>query len=663
MNMPVSLLAAPVLPEPALMAAMAAEPDAESAALALLEGQADWTMGLSLVGERRWPEAARAFGRATRAAPQDALYWVNLANAQRRLGKPQRAVAAARRCLQIDPQEPLALRILGDCLTSLNRPAEAIEAFATLEAAGHEEPDAMLQHAGALQSLHRYGDSARLLLRLLPLKPDLVAAHALLAGACRDQGLKQEAAECLKTVLALEPDNLEALSRLSFEKRHVFDWSDLEKDIERIRRVLLVASPDRPRLMAAFAMLSLPLPPELQLAAARSEALAFTRGITRLPPVSPASRAGRKTRLGWVSFDYRNHPVSQLLVEVLAGIDRERFDVVLYSIGPTDGSPLRARMEALADDFVDLQGLSDPQAAARVRADGIDVLVDLMGHTRGHRMAIFAHRPAPVQVAYLGYPASTGSACLDYLIGDPFVTPPELAGLYTEKLALLPLTLQPNGRGRPLPEPVSRTVVGLPEDAFVMCAFNHPYKVLPEAFEVWCSVMREVPRAVLWLRETNDQLHENVRAEAQARGVDPARILFARTVPYHLHFSRLALADVFVDTWPYNAHTTASDALWAGVPVVTHYGNGYASRVAASVLNAAGIGELAFESVESYRLAILALATDADLLAGYREHLVTQRLSLPLFDTPRYTLELQALLDRMIGRWRAGLEPDHLLPT
>jgi predicted O-linked N-acetylglucosamine transferase (SPINDLY family) len=658
MTMPAALIDAPT---PVLPGLVSAHLD-EAQPPAPLEGQADWSLGRSMVADRRWQEAARAFGRATRAAPRDALYWVNLANAQRRLGKYQRAVAAARRCLRIDPQEPLALRIMGDSLMCLHRPAEAIDAFVALEDTGVQEPDAMLQHAAALQTLHRYGDSAAVLLRLLPLKPDFAMAHAMLAGAFRDQGLKQEAVECLKTVLALEPDNLEALSRLSFEKRHVFDWVDFDADVQRMKEGLEAAPPHQARVMAAFAMLSLSLPPELQLTAARSEARALTQGVSVLPPVAPASRAGRKTRLGWVSFDYRDHPVSQLLVEVLEGIDRERFDVVLYSIGPPDASTLRARLEATADAFIDLRGLSDPQAAARIRSDSIDVLVDLMGHTRGHRMAIFAHRPAPVQVAYLGYPASTGAECMDYLIGDPLVTPLDLAHLYTEKLALMPRTFQPNGRGRPLPQPLTRTRVGLPEDAFIMCAFNHTYKILPEAFDVWCAVMRDVPRAVLWLRETNPQLHENVRAEASARGVDPARILFARTVPYNLHFSRLALADVFVDTWPYNAHTTASDALWAGVPVVTLYGNSYASRVAASVLDAAGIGELAFDNVESYRLAITALATDAPLWAGYRQWLDSQRLTLPLFDTPRYTAELQDLIGRMVERWRAGLGPEHLVP-
>jgi predicted O-linked N-acetylglucosamine transferase (SPINDLY family) len=266
-----------------------------------------------------------------------------------------------------------------------------------------------------------------------------------------------------------------------------------------------------------------------------------------------------------------------------------------------------------------------------------------------------------VQVAYLGYPASTGAPYIDYLIGDPLVTPLALAPLYSEKLAQMPLCFQPNGRWRPLPQPMTRAEAGLPDDAFVMCAFNHTYKIGPEAFDAWCAVLRDVPHAVLWLKETNQQLHANVRREAEARGVDPVRILWAKNVPYEAHFSRLALADVFVDTWPYNAHTTAADALWAGVPVVTVYGNGFASRVAASALNAVGLAELALDTPDAYRCAITALALDPALLAGYRQHLVQQRLTLPLFDSQRYTQEMQTLLGRMAQRWRAGLGPAHLL--
>ena len=250
---------------------------------------------------------------------------------------------------------------------------------------------------------------------------------------------------------------------------------------------------------------------------------------------------------------------------------------------------------------------------------------------------------------------------MDYLIGDPLVTPIDLAPHFSEKLAQMPLTFQPNGRWRPLPKPLHRAQAGLPEDAFVMCAFNHTYKILPDAFDAWCDVLRDVPHAVLWLKETNGQLHDNVRQEAALRGVAAERIVFAPTVTYESHFSRLALADVFVDTWPYNAHTTAADALWAGVPVVTLYGNAYASRVAAGVLNAAGLGELAFADVEDYKRAIRALAAEPALLAGYKQHLNEGRMELPLFDSTRYTAEFDALLARMLVVWRAGQAPRHLL--
>jgi predicted O-linked N-acetylglucosamine transferase (SPINDLY family) len=421
---------------------------------------------------------------------------------------------------------------------------------------------------------------------------------------------------------------------------------------------------DQPCVAASFSLLSLPVPPALQLLAARGEGLATTRGVQPLPAVRPSDRrssGSARIRLGLVSHDFREHPVSQLLVEVLERLDRTRFELHLYSSSPDDGSTLRARVVAAADAFVELKGLSDAQAAARIRADGIDLLVDLMGHTRGHRLGVLARRPAPVQAAYLGFPGSTGLDCIDYIVGDPLVTPIELAANYSEKLAQLPLTLQPNGTSRPVPQPMGRAQAGLPEGAFVMCAFNHTYKILPEAFDTWCSLLRELPDAVLWLKETNAQLHGNVLRAAAQRGVAAERIVFAPVVSYADHFSRLALADVFVDTWPYNAHTTASDALWAGVPVVSCYGESYASRVAASVLNAAGLGELAFGTVADYRCAILALALDPALLATYRQHLVTHRQQLPLFDTARYTRELEALFTRMVQRWRDAQPVEHLL--
>lgn len=648
-------------PSPPVQSALAAPQAAPSA-----QARKHWKAGSALAAQRRWAEAATAFARATRQAPGDALFWLNLANAERNAGAADRAETAARRALALQPGDPLALQVLGDSLAQLHRYAESVEVFSQLQAGGTQEPEALVRQAGMLLALLRPKAAMALLWQALSAEPGLIKGHALLADAYRDLGLKREAVECMKTVLALDPGNLEAQSHLSFEKRHLCDWADLEAELDAITQGLLALEPGEPRTCAAFGLLSLPMAPAVQLQASRAESNAVAWNVKQLPPLTAAQTAARRTRathrprIGFVSYDFREHPVSQLLVEVLEQMDRSRFEVVLYSSGPDDGSALRTRIAAAAERFVDLRGLSDQQAAERVRADGMDILIDLTGHTRGHRLGVLVRRPAPVQVSFLGYVASTGAEFIDYIVGDPLVTPLELAADYTEKIAQMPLTLQPNGRWRPLPRPMARAEAGLPEDAFVMCAFNHTYKILPEALDRWCAVMHDVPRAVLWLKETNGQLRDNLLREVAARGVAAERVVFARNVAYEDHFARLALADVFVDTWPYCAQTTASDALWAGVPVVTLYGNSYQSRVAASVLNAAGLGELAFGDADDYQRAITALGLEPALAAGYKAALNAQRAALPLFDSARYAADFQDLMDRMWARWCEGLPPAHL---
>ncbi len=628
-------------------------------------GAQHWQAGRDHLARRDWTAAARAFTRATRAAPGDALYWLNLANAEKRAGAHERAEAAARRVLALEPGHALGLQLLGEVLGLQHRYAESVDVLSQLESAGTLEPEAMLRHGSMLLALQRPREAFDVLMRALAQKPSMVKGHAVLADACRDLGMKREAVECMKTVLALDPHNIEALNHLSFEKRHLVDWSDLEHDIARIAQELATSPPGLARTTAAFGTLSLPLPPELQRVAAEQESAAIAWSAMPMPPLDAAERAARlaKTRLsvGFVSYDFREHPVSQLLVEMLEQIDRARVEVVLYSSGPDDGSALRARVTAAADRFVDIRGLADADAAQRVRADGIDVLIDLMGHTRGHRLGVFAARPAPVQVAYLGYPGTTGSGFIDYFVGDAIATPLQNEAQFSEKIAQLPGCFQPNGRWRPLPAPMARAEAGLPEDAFVMCAFNHTYKIGPQAFDTWCRVMHRVPRAVLWLKETNRQLHDNVRREAAARGIDPARIVFAPVVSYAAHFSRLALADVFVDTWPYNAHTTAADALWAGVPVLTLPGESFASRVAASVLAAVGLEGLAMGSIADYEAALVTMAQDPEVLSGLRAHLVDNRLQLPLFDTPGYTRRFEALLSTLWQQWCEGRAPAHVV--
>ena len=627
-------------------------------------GARHWQAGRDHMARRDWTAAARAFEEATRATPDDALYWLNLANARRRAGSFEAAETAARKALALEPDHVLGQQVLGEVLASQHRYADSAAVFAALETAGTQDPESMARHASMLMALCRPREALDVLIRALGVNPGVVAVHILMADAFRDQLLKREAVECLKTVRALQPDNLEALNQLSFEKRFIADWSDLDADIEAIARGLSESPQHRPRVVAAFGTLSLPLPTTLQRVAAAQESAAFEAGARPLPPLDDAARARRaaraRVRVGFVSYDFREHPVSQLLVEVLEQMDRSRFEIVLYSSGPDDGTPLRARIAAAADRFVDIRGQSDADAAARIRADEIDLLVDLAGHTRGHRLGVFAARPAPLQLGYLGYPGTTGASFMDYFVGDAIAAPLAHEAQFSERIVQLPGCFQPNGRWRPLPQPMTRAQAGLPEDAFVMCTFNHTYKIGPQAFDAWCRVMRRVPRAVLWIRESNGQLHDNVRREAAMRGVAPERIFFAPHVPYDVHFSRLALADVFVDTWPYNAHTTAADALWAGVPVLTLPGESFASRVAASLLAAVGLEGLAMGSVEDYEAALVTMATDSAVLPGLRAHLVDNRLQLPLFDTLAYARRFEAALATVWRGWCAGLAPQHV---
>jgi predicted O-linked N-acetylglucosamine transferase (SPINDLY family) len=624
-------------------------------------GHHQWQRGLDCMRQRRYADARRAFDRAVRAAPLDAVYWINLATACSRSGDLEGSLRASGRATELDPSLALAWILRADALRHNHRYAEALRAYEHAEHAGHMDAEALLHHAQMLQALRQPVAAIDKLLKATIIRPDYTMAHGMMASVFREMSLVVEALECLKTVQALAPNNLQARVHESFEKRHLVRWDGRDEDLRTIGAMLDATTHEAPQAAMTFALLSLPVAPEQVQKAARLDASLYARGVVPLAPVDARTRIGQPLRIGYLSSDFRSHPVSQLLVEVLERRRRSGVEVTLYSHSFDDGSEMRQRLMATADHFVEVNGLSDRAAAERIRADRIDLLVDLQGHTRGQRLAILAHRPAPVQASYLGYAGTTGADFIDYVVGDPFVTPAALAELYTEKLAQLPQCFQPNGTWRPMPQPMTRAQAGLPEDAFVMCAFNHTYKIGPECFDAWCEVLREEPRAVLWLKETNGQLKPQVLAEAARRGVAPERIVFARNVAFAEHFSRLALADVFVDTWPYNAHTTASDALWAGVPVVTLYQNSYASRVAASVLNAAGLPELAFEAVADYVLAIRTLANDGALLAELRRHLEAGRLNSPLFDAERRADELEALYRRMIERSRAGLAADHLL--
>jgi predicted O-linked N-acetylglucosamine transferase (SPINDLY family) len=361
-----------------------------------------------------------------------------------------------------------------------------------------------------------------------------------------------------------------------------------------------------------------------------------------------------KIRLGYLSNDFHDHATALLLVEMLEAQDRSLFELYAYSYGDDDGKTLRPRLRRTFDRFKDIGALSDVEAAQAIHADGVHILIDLKGFTLATRTSILALRPAPLQVNYLGYPGTLGDGLCDYILTDAFVTPRASAGDYAESFAYMPYSYQPRGRRGAIDPAPSRSEAGLPEEGFVFCCFNQAFKFTPAVFDVWCRLLRAVPGSVLWLLAAREA-EGNLRNEARSRGVDGRRLVFAPEATQASHLRRLQVADLALDTTPYGAHTTASDALWVGTPVITRPGATFPSRVAGSLLHAVGLPEMIVEDEEDYFDLAFALATQPARLAALRHKLEVGRASAPLFDVMAYTRALEGLFCAMWNRHRAGL--------
>lgn len=360
-----------------------------------------------------------------------------------------------------------------------------------------------------------------------------------------------------------------------------------------------------------------------------------------------------RLRIGYFSSDFHDHATSDLLVETLEAHSRERFELHAFSFGLDDGGSMRRRLGETFDVFHDVTLLSDVETARAVHGAGIDILIDLKGYTLGARTGVLMLRPAPVQVSFLGYPGTLGAEICDYIITDGFVTPPGVSSDFSEAFANMPHSYQPHGRKSPIGRKPTRAEVGLPATGFVFCCFNQAYKLTPPVFDLWCQVLEATAGSVLWLLST-DRAEGNLRGEALRRGISPDRLVFAPNMGQSEHLGRLQLADLVLDTAPYGAHTTASDALWAGVPILTCAGETFPSRVAGSLLHAIGLPELITENEQDYLATALSLANEPGLLDACRAKLQRNRLTTALFDVTAYTLALEELYETMWERRRTG---------
>lgn len=621
-----------------------------------------WELGVRYAQEADWARAEAAFLAAVQASPEDSLFLLNLAHAQMKLGSLDQALAHAQAALVLDPASQVGREVAAACLKQQNRYAECAALWQQVPAEAPLTADYYRNLGEALALAGQHQQAIVALFEVLGRKMDDALSYYRLAVSFDALGRKEEATECCRTALALglgRDGDLMAQALLTYLERELCRWEHAGDDLAALRRMAADLAPDASVWTGVFAHVTTTDDPREHLRVARSCARFAARGVAAFDPVAPRP-LGSRLHVGFVSNDLHQHATAHLMAEVFEQFDPDRFAVTLYSHGADDGSTMRQRLQRSRARFVDVASISDLDVARRIRADGVDVLVDLKGHTKNNRLGVFAYRPAPVQASFLGFPGTTGADYIDYFIGDAIVSPIEQAAHFSEKLALMPRCYQPNDRQRPLPAPCSRERAGLPSAALVLCGFNQPFKLSPEVFDVWCRLLHRLPDAVLWLLQWNDQAPAQLRAQAEARGIAASRLVFAPRVPTQQHIDRLALADLFIDTWPCNGHTTTSDALWAGVPVVTYCGRTFASRVAASLLHAVGLPDLVSDTLEGYEDKVMALAGNAGRRQSTRDHLVRARDTASLFDSAGFTADFGNLLRRMAEQWSRGLAPSHI---
>ncbi len=559
----------------------------------------------------------------------------------------QVAEACYARARALAPTSAIAARGHGEALIHLARAPEALAAY---DAALAHEPDALAARLGkahVLGVLGRFDEMAAVCASIPPDHPRAAEADILRGRALCGQG-QYDAADALLWPLFLAGKRGLLPALLMSLRQFACDW----RDRDRLRAAL---SPDQHAMFGTMdiAVAALDADAAMQAAWARQAAAK----IPSAPAALPRHRSSDRIRIGYLSANFQEHAVAYVVAELFELHRRDRFVVIGLSLGPADDSAMRQRLRAGFDQFIDLHGQPDGDIAATIAGLEIDILVDLMGYTDGGRPALLARRPAPIQVSYIGYPGTLGAEWMDYIIADRIVIPAEDFPHYAEQVVWMPACYQVNDRKRAIGPTPDRASQGLPAHGFVFACLNHTFKIQPEIFAVWMRLLHAVPGSVLWLVDDNTTTTRNLRRQASASGIDPARLVFAARLPLDAHLGRLRLADLFLDTVPYNAHATGSDALWAGLPVLTCRGAAFPGRVGASLLAAVGLGALVAENLADYEAMARRLVNEPALLAAARRRLADNRDHCALFDTPRFCAGLEAAYEIMWARYCAGQPP------
>ena len=607
--------------------------------------QAHFSHGMVLQALGRFPAAADAYARTAHLNPGSVEAWVNRAEVLLQLRRPEEALACSDRALALRGDAVEAHNNRGRALCDLQRLEDALVSYQAALQLRQDFLPALSNLGTVLAALDRHEDAAECFQQALALDPHYAPALNNLGSSLTSLARYAQAAECFARLLEIAPNHDYALGSLFHARAHCCEWRDYELEVKRLEQGVTQGR----ALVDPFTFLTVSESPAAQLACAR---LFTTRRFPQVAAAQVAALPGesRKLRLGYVSADFHDHATPRLMAGLIEAHDRQRFEVIGISIGPDDRSEMRLRLSRAFDRLIDVRDRSDDQVAALIRDLGIDVLIDLKGYTAGCRPGILARRPAPIQVSYLGYPGTMGAPYLDYIVADRHVIPPQDQPHYAESVVYLPECYQVNDRHRPIArEAPSRTELGLPERGFVFCCFCASYKITPRVYDIWMRLLTAVPGSVLWLLDDNPTATANLRREAEGRAVAADRLIFAPRVGLAEHLARHRRADLFLDTAPYGAHSTASDALWAGLPVLALQGRAFAGRVSSSLLHAIGLPELICTTFADYERLAVELASTPAQLTAIRDRLQIQREGSALFDTARLCRSLEAAYGLM---WR-----------
>lgn len=609
-------------------------------------------MGNAFQAQGKLEDAVNACSKALAINPNHAQAYNSLGNALKEQGSLEEAIEAYNKALAIKPDHAEAYHNIGNVLQAQGKLEKAIEAYNKSMVIKPDSADNYNNMGNALKEQDKLEEAITAYNKAVAIKPDYAEAYNNMGNVFQKQNKLEEAIEAYNKALAIKPDYDNARCQKLYHQAKICDWHSIAKD-----KKLLPALGTTKECVSPFSLLALEDEPEHHRI--RSEKYA----ATKYPRKSDRTWAKplqkpKRLRIGYFSADFHNFPGMYLMAGLLEKHDRKKFEVSAFSYGPEKHDQMRKRIVNAVDHFIDVRAADTNTIVDLTKQRNIDIAIHRNGYTTNQRTELFASGLAPIQISYLGYPGTLGADFIDYVVADRVVIPEDMQLNYSEQIIYLPNTYQPTDNKRIISDKIiTRADIGLPNHGFVFCCFNQSYKISPVEFDIWMRLLQKVEGSVLWLLKSNKWAEQNLRLQAEARGVSAERIIFAEKLPQAEHLARHRLADLFLDTFNYNAHTTASDALWAGLPVVTKTGQGFAARVAGSLLSAVGLPELVTTTEKSYEDLILGLATNPEKLAEVKRRLAINRLTKPLFNTELYTKHLENGYQKAYQNYFDGKQP------